>query len=150
MKTDDLREIPHSPATLRGAQSFFADTVHGSRKGRVCRGLSCHLAKAVDRAKDDAGLQPVYCLGYCDQSPAWMRPENQVVVGAAKTSLVSRRVTPGTLFLPFHFPESQTNVLTGPHLDPQSKCPEYKLTAVRIRAASISARKAGFIWQADG
>jgi NADH:ubiquinone oxidoreductase subunit F (NADH-binding) len=80
--------VPHSPATLRGVQSFFADTVHGSANGRVCRGLSCHLAKAVDTARDDAGLQPVYCLGYCDQSPVWIRPENQVVVGKAKTAPV--------------------------------------------------------------
>jgi predicted molibdopterin-dependent oxidoreductase YjgC len=49
-------------------------------------------------------------------------------------ALVSQRVTPGMLFLSFHFPESQTNVLTGPYRDPQSKCPEYKLTAVRITA----------------
>jgi formate dehydrogenase alpha subunit len=44
----------------------------------------------------------------------------------------SRRVAPGTLFLSFHFPETGTNRLVGPHLDPLSKCPEYKLTAVRI------------------
>jgi len=51
-------------------------------------------------------------------------------------ALVSQRVTPGTLFLSFHFPESRTNVLTGPHLDSQSDCPEYKLTAVRIAAVA--------------
>jgi predicted molibdopterin-dependent oxidoreductase YjgC len=36
------------------------------------------------------------------------------------------------LFLTFHFPETHTNVLTSPFVDPQSKCPEYKLTAVAI------------------
>jgi formate dehydrogenase alpha subunit len=45
---------------------------------------------------------------------------------------VSERVLPGTLFLTFHFPETHTNVLTSPYLDPQSKCPEYKVTAVDI------------------
>ena len=44
----------------------------------------------------------------------------------------SPRVAPGTLFLSFHFPETHTNRLTGPTLDPQSKCPQYKATAVRI------------------
>lgn len=44
----------------------------------------------------------------------------------------SRRVAPGTLFLSFHFPETHANRLTGPQLDPLSKCPEYKVTAVRL------------------
>lgn len=42
------------------------------------------------------------------------------------------RVPPGTLFLSFHFPESHTNRLVGPHTDPVSKCPDYKVTAVRL------------------
>ena len=45
---------------------------------------------------------------------------------------ITERVSPGTLFLTFHFPETHTNVLTSPYLDPQSKCPEYKVTAVAI------------------
>ncbi|MBT8037834.1 MAG: formate dehydrogenase subunit alpha [Verrucomicrobiae bacterium] len=44
----------------------------------------------------------------------------------------SLRMAPGTLFLSFHFPESHTNRLTGPAVDPQSKCPQYKATAVRL------------------
>jgi formate dehydrogenase major subunit len=42
------------------------------------------------------------------------------------------RVAPGTLFLTFHYPETHANRLTGPVLDPQSKCPQYKATAVRV------------------
>jgi formate dehydrogenase major subunit len=45
---------------------------------------------------------------------------------------VTERVSQGTLFLTFHFPERHTNVLTSPYVDPQSKCPEYKVTAVAI------------------
>jgi predicted molibdopterin-dependent oxidoreductase YjgC len=45
---------------------------------------------------------------------------------------LSQRVRPGTLFLSFHFPGTHTNRLVGPHLDPQSDCPEYKVTAVRL------------------
>ncbi len=48
----------------------------------------------------------------------------------AKTS---RRIAEGTLFLTFHYPETHTNRVTGPHLDPQSKCPQYKAVAVRVR-----------------
>lgn len=45
---------------------------------------------------------------------------------------VTGRVTPGTLFLSFHFPETRANALTGPCRDPESNCPQYKATAVRI------------------
>jgi predicted molibdopterin-dependent oxidoreductase YjgC len=43
-------------------------------------------------------------------------------------------VSPGTLFLSFHFPETHANRVTGPHRDPISNCPQYKATAVRIEA----------------
>jgi len=49
---------------------------------------------------------------------------------------LSPRVTPGTLFLAFHFPETHTNCLTSPYTDPESKCPEYKISAVRVRPIS--------------
>lgn len=47
----------------------------------------------------------------------------------------SRRVAPGTLFLSFHFAGTGANRLVGPHVDPQSKCPQYKVTAVRVQRA---------------
>jgi formate dehydrogenase alpha subunit len=46
----------------------------------------------------------------------------------------SRRIAPSTLFLSFHYPETHTNRVTGPHLDPKSKCPQYKAVAVRLQA----------------
>ena len=48
---------------------------------------------------------------------------------------VTARVSPGTLFLSFHQPETHANRVTGPQRDPQSNCPEYKITAVRLHAA---------------
>lgn len=45
---------------------------------------------------------------------------------------ITERIARGTAFLSFHDPDSHTNRLTSPHVDPQSKCPEYKVTAVRI------------------
>ena len=46
---------------------------------------------------------------------------------------LSHRVTPGMLFLAFHYPETHTNRLTSSYTDPDSKCPEYKITAVRLQ-----------------
>ena len=45
----------------------------------------------------------------------------------------SRRIAPSTLFLSFHYPQTHTNRVTGPHLDPKSKCPQYKAVAVRLQ-----------------
>lgn len=45
---------------------------------------------------------------------------------------ITDRVPPGMIYANFHFPESSANVLTQAVLDPISKIPEYKVTAVRI------------------
>ncbi len=45
---------------------------------------------------------------------------------------LSARVARGTVFLSFHYPETHANRLVGPHRDPQSKCPDYKVVAVRL------------------
>ncbi len=48
---------------------------------------------------------------------------------------LSRRVLPGTGYLTFHFPETGTNCVVGPHVDPTSKCPDYKVIAVGLSPA---------------
>jgi len=49
------------------------------------------------------------------------------------------RVTPdipkGNIFVAFHFSEAPANVLTAQMLDSQSKIPELKVSAARIRRA---------------
>jgi formate dehydrogenase alpha subunit len=45
---------------------------------------------------------------------------------------ITKRVPPGTVFIPFHFAEAAANVLTNPALDPVAKIPEYKVAAVRV------------------
>ena len=42
------------------------------------------------------------------------------------------RPRPGTLFIPWHWPESLTNILTTDAVDPGSKEPEYKVCAAKI------------------
>jgi formate dehydrogenase major subunit len=54
--------------------------------------------------------------------------------GEAKAKVrITRRIPPGVLFMPFHFPEM--NLLTNDALDPTAKIPEYKVAACRIRPA---------------
>jgi formate dehydrogenase alpha subunit len=45
---------------------------------------------------------------------------------------ITRRVSPGIVFVPFHFAESAANVLTNAAFDPVAKIPEYKVCAVRL------------------
>jgi predicted molibdopterin-dependent oxidoreductase YjgC len=46
---------------------------------------------------------------------------------------ISETVKPGTLFVPIHFGENPTNVLTNPAFDPLAKIPEFKVGAVHIK-----------------
>jgi formate dehydrogenase major subunit len=45
---------------------------------------------------------------------------------------VSERVTPGQLFASFHFPENNLNTLLSSSADEASRCPEYKVSTVRL------------------
>ena len=50
-------------------------------------------------------------------------------------ALVTDRVKPGEVFIPFHFSESPVNVLTNDAFDPVSRIPELKVCAVRLEPA---------------
>ena len=45
---------------------------------------------------------------------------------------VTEALPPGVVFMTFHFAESAANILTNPKLDPVSKIPELKVSAVRV------------------
>jgi formate dehydrogenase major subunit len=47
-------------------------------------------------------------------------------------AVTSTRVLPGHLFTSFHFPDSTVNDLLSSSADERSKCPEYKVSAVRV------------------
>ena len=49
------------------------------------------------------------------------------------TADVTERVSPGQAFIGFHFPQALANLLTSQHGDEVTSCPEYKVTAVRVR-----------------
>jgi formate dehydrogenase major subunit len=60
---------------------------------------------------------------------------------------ISERVMPGQLFTSFHFPRSQVNRLLSSSADESSKCPEYKVSAVRVER--ITAESAGTVQTQD-
>ncbi|MBI5775891.1 MAG: formate dehydrogenase subunit alpha [Nitrospirae bacterium] len=51
---------------------------------------------------------------------------------AALPVALSERVLPGEVFTSFHFPTTDLNVLLSSSADESSKCPEYKVSAVRV------------------
>ena len=58
--------------------------------------------------------------------------------------VISERVPPGQLFTTFHFPENDLNTLLSSSADALSKCPEYKVSTVRLeKVTEASADMAG-------
>lgn len=55
--------------------------------------------------------------------------------GKLETSLrISDEVSPGEMFMPFHYSESAVNRLTRDELDPHSKIPPFKYSACRVES----------------
>jgi formate dehydrogenase major subunit len=59
---------------------------------------------------------------------------------ATLPAVVSERVRPGELFTSFHFPGTNVNALLSSSADESSKCPEYKVSAVRVERCVGSER----------
>ncbi|MDX1661208.1 MAG: NADH-ubiquinone oxidoreductase-F iron-sulfur binding region domain-containing protein [Gemmatimonadota bacterium] len=77
-------------ASLRGAISFFSDLPESSGVVRVCGGTSCALAAGGALREALAGhehCRTVYCLGYCDRSPAALTADGLVATGAEAWAL---------------------------------------------------------------
>jgi formate dehydrogenase major subunit len=84
----------------------------------------------VEVHPDDLGQ-----LGLADGTSVTVRSRR----GAIRLPVrASRAVTPGSVFIPFHFREAAANVLTIDALDPDGKIPEFKFCAVRIERVTDS------------
>jgi formate dehydrogenase alpha subunit len=76
-----------------------------------------------------------------DAEPRGIADGDRVVVENDRGSVeveaaVSPVITPGSVFLTFHYEEPATNRLTGDTLDPEAKIPEYKHSAVTVDPVS--------------
>ncbi len=49
---------------------------------------------------------------------------------------ITPRVSPGLIFIPFHFEEAPANMLTNSAFDPIAKIPELKVCAANIQKIS--------------
>lgn len=68
-------------ADRRALQSFYAGAGPDARGVSVCRGLSCEIngaAALARRVKSHGPCSDIYCLGYCDRSPALLTSAGEV------------------------------------------------------------------------
>ena len=75
-----------------------------------------------------------------DANVIGIRSGHMVLVETRRGGIsLEARVTPdipqGNIFVPFHFSEAPANALTSQVLDSQSKIPELKVSAARVRRA---------------
>lgn len=85
-------------ASVRGAASSYSDLNADAGAIRVCRGTSCMLAGASDLASHlDArhACRTVYCVGYCDRSPALLMPDDRVAIQCRADKCEDFTFTPG-------------------------------------------------------
>ncbi len=80
----------------------------------------------------------------CDASRLDLRDGDLVRLISARGEarlpvVVSDRVQPGELFTSFHFPDTDLNVLLSSSADESSKCPEYKVSTVRLEKVTQTA-----------
>ncbi len=76
--------MPPSAADARAVSSFYADLRAGPGTARVCRGTSCETngaARLRALLEERGSCREVYCVGYCDRSPAALAPDGSVVAG---------------------------------------------------------------------
>ncbi len=65
----------------------------------------------------------------------WVRLASRVGATTLRAR-VTDRMAPGVVYTTFHFPLTQTNVVTTQYSDWATNCPEYKVTAVQVSPAS--------------
>ena len=121
-----------APAQTRGALTLITGRLlehyqSGSQTRRVTE-----LSDAQPEARMQVHPATAASLGVVDGG--WVELANERGVVRCRAQL-SADIRPDTVFLPFHFPADQrANLLTAGATDPISGMPEFKRTAVRVRA----------------
>jgi len=133
------RAVP-APAQTQGALTLITGRLlehyqSGAQTRRVAE-----LATAQPEARVQVHPATAAGLGLVDGGWAELANERGIVRCRAQ---LSTDIRPDTVFLPFHFPADQrANLLTAAATDPVSGMPEFKRTAVRVRAIDAPDRPA--------
>ena len=96
-------------------------------------GTMTRRSRALDTLQPEAyaELHPddLRALGVSEGEFARVSSRRGVIAIRVRANL---RMTPGNVFIPFHFREAAANVLTIDALDPDGKIPEFKFCSVRV------------------
>jgi formate dehydrogenase alpha subunit len=129
-----LAAIPYRPPGEEPSAEFPLLLVTGRR-------LEHYNAGTMTRRTGNLELVPreLLELNPADARELGVRGGDVVSVASPRgeievTADVTERVLPGQAFMAFHFPEAAANLLTSQHADEATTCPEYKVTAVRVRS----------------
>jgi anaerobic selenocysteine-containing dehydrogenase len=91
-----------------------------------------HFAKLKDRPYIEISYEDAEKYGISEGDDVEIKSRRGMAIAVAK---ITDKVMPGVVFAPFHFGGSPINFVTNDALDPVSKTPEYKVSAVRIKKA---------------
>lgn len=117
-------EYPHMLTTGRVLYHY-----HGGNMSRHSKGLTeIYPEGLVEMHPQDAEA-----VGCSDGDMVVVESRRGAVTGKLK---VTRKTSPGIVFMTFHFPDVLANMLTNDALDKVAKIPEYKVCAVRVRKAA--------------
>lgn len=120
-------EHPYLLITGRKLEHFNVGTMTRRTRNQELVDFDC-----VEIHPDDANREGILDGGMAELVSRWGKVCARV--------RFSDGLAPGTVFLTFHQPQTHTNRLTSPYVDPHSHCPEYKRTAVRIRMVQETMR----------
>ncbi|ANP72055.1 molybdopterin oxidoreductase family protein [Cryobacterium arcticum] len=121
-----------APAQTQGALTLIT----GRLLEHYQSGAQTRRVPELADAQPDARMQvhPATAAGLGVVDGAWVELANARGIVRCRAQL-SADIRPDTVFLPFHFPADQrANLLTAGATDPISGMPEFKRTAVRVRA----------------
>jgi formate dehydrogenase major subunit/formate dehydrogenase alpha subunit len=116
---------PDYPLTLSTGRVLFH--WHGGTLSR-----NSQLERAYPELKVEVNPKDAQRLGLADGEPVYVVSRRGRIRARA---WVTERTPEGVVYAPFHFTEAPANRLTLNALDPISRIPEYKVSAVRLEKA---------------
>jgi formate dehydrogenase alpha subunit len=134
-------EVPDAEYPLVLTTGRVLEHYHGGTMSRRVTALDWLIPEAV------VELHPADAMraGVTDGARVRLRSRRGAITAQA---LVTAGITPGTVFMPFHFAEAAANLLTHAALDPVAKIPEYKVCAVAVESVEIPSAAPGRAWSA--
>lgn len=110
---------------------------HGGTMSRRSPGLDA----IAPEAEAEINPQDARALGIADDDLVRVTSRRGSVIAKTK---VTRRSSPGMVFMTFHFAEAAVNLLTIDAVDPTAKIPEYKVCAVNVEKFAPPSNKESF------